>query len=270
MIKSLLEPDEKQPEEIAIGREETASDESKFEEEFENVFAEIESQAAETNESSPQNFPEISQPPDDLLISAEKPLETTIEAANEPPKFSSVPIDEQPEDSPADAKIYESNAEDLSEEASDQPLAGFPVEEADAGIFNQTATEKIVHEPFEIPKESVNFTAPAAVNDDAAKSDVPPAEAVAEKVSNENNENSETVFRIAAEPESFAETARQSGLAYAAAITLFGSVVFMLIIGWFADLLLGSSPFGIVGGIILGALIGFVQFFRLTSQIFKK
>jgi F0F1-type ATP synthase assembly protein I len=58
-------------------------------------------------------------------------------------------------------------------------------------------------------------------------------------------------------------------LAYAAAITLFGSIVFMLIIGWFADLLLGSSPWGIVGGIVLGAAIGFFQFFKMTSQIFK-
>jgi F0F1-type ATP synthase assembly protein I len=32
---------------------------------------------------------------------------------------------------------------------------------------------------------------------------------------------------------------------------------------------LGSSPWGIVAGIVLGSLIGFVQFFRITSQIFK-
>lgn len=71
------------------------------------------------------------------------------------------------------------------------------------------------------------------------------------------------------EPESQAETARKSGLAYAAGITLFFSVVFMMIIGWGADLLLGTSPWGIVGGIVLGALVGFIQFFRLTSQILK-
>ncbi len=70
-------------------------------------------------------------------------------------------------------------------------------------------------------------------------------------------------------PESQAETARKSGLAYAAGITLFASVVFMMIIGWGADLLLGTTPWGIVGGIVLGALIGFIQFFRLTSQILK-
>ena len=72
------------------------------------------------------------------------------------------------------------------------------------------------------------------------------------------------------EPQSMAETVRQSGLAYSAGIALFAAVVFMMILGWGADLLLGTSPWGIVGGIVLGSVIGFVQFFRLTSQIFKK
>jgi hypothetical protein len=77
------------------------------------------------------------------------------------------------------------------------------------------------------------------------------------------------LFQTDYKPESQAETMRNSGLAYAAAITLFGAVVFMMVIGWFADLLLGSSPWGIVVGIVLGATIGFIQFFRLTSQILK-
>ena len=72
------------------------------------------------------------------------------------------------------------------------------------------------------------------------------------------------------EPQSLGENIRQSGLAYSAGIVLFASVAFMLVIGWGADLLFGSSPWGIVSGIVLGALIGFFQFFRLTSQIFKK
>ena len=70
-------------------------------------------------------------------------------------------------------------------------------------------------------------------------------------------------------PETQAETIRKSGLAYAAAITLFGAIVFLLLIGWLADLLLGTSPWGAVGGIVLGSVIGFVQFFRMTSQILK-
>ena len=72
-----------------------------------------------------------------------------------------------------------------------------------------------------------------------------------------------------APPESMAETVRQSGLAYSAGIAFFASVVFMLVIGWGADLLFGSSPWGIVGGIVLGSVIGFVQFFRITSRIFR-
>ena len=89
-------------------------------------------------------------------------------------------------------------------------------------------------------------------------------------VETQKPENTEpALFQANYAPESTAETMRKSGLAYAAAITLFAAVVFMMIIGWGADLLLGSSPWGIVGGIVLGAIIGFVQFFRLTSQILK-
>jgi F0F1-type ATP synthase assembly protein I len=70
--------------------------------------------------------------------------------------------------------------------------------------------------------------------------------------------------------ETAAENMRRTGLAWSAATVLGGSVIFMLILGWFFDLVFGSSPWGIVGGIVLGAIIGFVQFFRITSQIFKK
>lgn len=72
------------------------------------------------------------------------------------------------------------------------------------------------------------------------------------------------------EPDSMAETVRRSGLAWSAGIAFFGAVVFMLILGWGADVLLGTSPWGIVGGIVIGSVIGFVQFFRITSQIFRK
>lgn len=64
------------------------------------------------------------------------------------------------------------------------------------------------------------------------------------------------------------ETIRRSGLAWSAGVAFFGSVAFTLFLGWLGDLLLGTSPWGIVGGIILGSVIGFLQFFRITSQIF--
>ncbi|MDQ3490528.1 MAG: AtpZ/AtpI family protein [Acidobacteriota bacterium] len=85
----------------------------------------------------------------------------------------------------------------------------------------------------------------------------------------ETTEKEEFVLSTA-EPESFAETTRRSGLAWSAGIVFFASIVFMLVLGWGADLLFGSSPWGIVAGIVLGSLIGFIQFFRLTSQIFTK
>lgn len=72
---------------------------------------------------------------------------------------------------------------------------------------------------------------------------------------------------VSAPTESTGETMRKTGLAWSAAIVFFGSVVFMLILGWFADLLFGSSPWGIVVGIIFGSIIGFMQFFRITSRI---
>lgn len=84
------------------------------------------------------------------------------------------------------------------------------------------------------------------------------------------NPDDEPFVLSESQPQSLSENVRQSGLAYSAGIALFASVVFMLLIGWGADLLFGSSPWGIVSGIVIGALIGFVQFFRLTSQIFRK
>lgn len=77
------------------------------------------------------------------------------------------------------------------------------------------------------------------------------------------------MFQIDSKPESIAETARKSGLAYAAAITLFAAIAFLLGIGWFVDLLFGTSPWGIVVGIVLGSVVGFINFFRITSQILK-
>ncbi|MEO7658000.1 MAG: AtpZ/AtpI family protein [Pyrinomonadaceae bacterium] len=73
---------------------------------------------------------------------------------------------------------------------------------------------------------------------------------------------------VAYAPETTDETVRQGGLAWSAGIVFFGSVAFMLFLGWLADLLLGSSPWGLVVGIILGSLIGFIQFFRISSKIF--
>ncbi len=70
-------------------------------------------------------------------------------------------------------------------------------------------------------------------------------------------------------PESPEETARKGGLAWTAGIVFFSSVAFMLLLGWIADWLFESSPWGLVGGIVLGSIIGFIQFFRISSRIFN-
>jgi F0F1-type ATP synthase assembly protein I len=69
-------------------------------------------------------------------------------------------------------------------------------------------------------------------------------------------------------PPTTAESARRVGLAWSAGVVFGGTIIFMLVLGWLFDLMVGSSPWGIVGGIILGSIIGFMQFFRISRQIF--
>lgn len=71
-------------------------------------------------------------------------------------------------------------------------------------------------------------------------------------------------------PPTQAEVARQTGLAYTIGIAFFVAILFMGFLGWLVDLLLGISPWGIVGGIVLGSIVGFLQLFRTSSKIFKK
>jgi ATP synthase protein I len=63
------------------------------------------------------------------------------------------------------------------------------------------------------------------------------------------------------------EANRKSGIAYAAALNLFASVVVFAGIGWLLQRWLGKEPWFLVGGIVLGAILGFYQFIRLTSKL---
>ena len=63
------------------------------------------------------------------------------------------------------------------------------------------------------------------------------------------------------------ETARKSGIAYVAAFTLFISVAVMLGLGWVLDRWLGTAPWLLIAGIVLGSIVGFYQFIRLTSKL---
>jgi len=63
------------------------------------------------------------------------------------------------------------------------------------------------------------------------------------------------------------ETNAKSGIAYGAAITLFFSVAVLFAFGLMLDRALGTRPWLMVGGIVLGAAVGFYQFIRLTSKL---
>jgi ATP synthase protein I len=63
------------------------------------------------------------------------------------------------------------------------------------------------------------------------------------------------------------EINRKSGLAYAAALSLFAAVVAGLIVGWLLDRWLGTKPWLLVTGLVLGAAAGFYEFIRATTKI---
>ena len=64
------------------------------------------------------------------------------------------------------------------------------------------------------------------------------------------------------------EENRKSGLAYAAAITLVATVVTFCGLGWLLDKWLGSDPWLLIAGIVLGSAAGLYQFVRLSSKTY--
>ncbi|HEV7684015.1 MAG TPA: AtpZ/AtpI family protein [Pyrinomonadaceae bacterium] len=63
------------------------------------------------------------------------------------------------------------------------------------------------------------------------------------------------------------ETTRKSGIAYAAGFVLFSSVVVLAGVGWLLDRWLGTKPWLLLVGTVLGAAAGFYQFIRLTNKL---
>ncbi len=59
---------------------------------------------------------------------------------------------------------------------------------------------------------------------------------------------------------------RKSGMVYAAVFSLLFSVLTMLFAGWALDAWLKTSPWMLIGGIVLGSIVGFYQFIRLISK----
>ena len=63
------------------------------------------------------------------------------------------------------------------------------------------------------------------------------------------------------------ETNRKTGIAYAAAVSLFAAVVSGLVLGWLLDRWLGTRPLLLVVGVTLGSVAGFYEFIRATSKL---
>ena len=253
MIKSIFEPDEHASEGIKTGKKDEAAEELTIEKSAEPQYVEV-NEAENLVHATRERFEKSEDSEESLSASELESLNRFVETTGDETEFSAAPGD-SPENLFAEIG---GKATDVSESPFD-------------------SSENSFVEPI---SETVNFTSPVEPVIGSSLAETlnyePSVEAVtAEPLAEPKIEDSKRVhnndllFQPLPETESFTETARKSGLAYAAAITLTASIVFMLVIGWFADLLLGSSPWGIVGGIVLGSLIGFVQFFRMTAQIFK-
>ena len=61
---------------------------------------------------------------------------------------------------------------------------------------------------------------------------------------------------------------RKAGFAYAAGLTLFASVAALTGLGYLLDKWLGTQPWCLVGGIVLGSAVGLYQFVRLSSKTY--
>ena len=61
---------------------------------------------------------------------------------------------------------------------------------------------------------------------------------------------------------------RKAGFAYAAGIALFASVATFCIIGYFLDRWLGTAPWLLIGGIVLGSAAGLLEFVRISSKTY--
>jgi len=64
------------------------------------------------------------------------------------------------------------------------------------------------------------------------------------------------------------EENRKSGIAYAAATVLFASVAAFCAAGWFLDKWLGTQPWLLVAGIVIGSAAGLFEFVRLSSKTY--
>jgi F0F1-type ATP synthase assembly protein I len=197
-------------------------------------------------------------------------IKTLLNADEEPPPGTKVVVEEIIVNQPPEIQNIEAPAiTETSQNAETRLIFEIP---EDAKFFtNSSAPTDEILQIEEVSQPKVETVKDDFVSAESSQTETVDSLIIEQiKADKLNNDSVGTIFQSEYKSESPDETVRQSGLAYSAAIVFFASVVFMLVFGWFADQLLGSSPWGIVGGIILGGIIGFIQFFRITSQIFKK
>ena len=63
------------------------------------------------------------------------------------------------------------------------------------------------------------------------------------------------------------DTNRKSAIVYGAITSLVVSIIGLLLVGWALDRWLKTGPWLLVGGIVLGTIVGFIQFIRGMSRI---
>jgi ATP synthase protein I len=64
------------------------------------------------------------------------------------------------------------------------------------------------------------------------------------------------------------DTNRKSGYAYAAGITLFAAVAVFCGLGWLLDKWLGTQPWCLIGGIVVGSAAGLFEFIRISAKTY--
>jgi ATP synthase protein I len=65
------------------------------------------------------------------------------------------------------------------------------------------------------------------------------------------------------------DVGRKSAIVYGAITSLVVSIISLLLAGWALDRWLQTGPWLLVTGIVLGTIVGFVQFIRGMSRITK-
>jgi ATP synthase protein I len=63
-----------------------------------------------------------------------------------------------------------------------------------------------------------------------------------------------------------ADQNRKSGFAYAAGLVLFAAVASFCALGWFLDKWLGTDPWLLIVGIVIGSAAGLYEFVRISSK----